>query len=969
MKATSRPRLPLAPLLGAYLDAGPPSAAELARLPGWGPRFGAILDARRGLLSETTLDGAAAGDFEAALVRFYADCVPPGLHTDALRRRAGVVRHALGHLLRGRDPLPTKLARCLASQGPYFVAGLGPAFWSALAQALDPLRHPAWTPTTLAGLHRLRLLRRRAAEPARIYADLLDACARIQRQAPRLTALHVDHFLALVAGMRGRELIAGPLLGPLLPFEAAPPVAMPRGAEKERRRALARARRALEVGLVLRAPSQLAEIFAAVDPAGSRASPIDWPRDAEAAALWVARLWDADDPLEALDAFWRADPVPGAGLWFPVAVLHLKDAARYPLWDAAARRGHALHADSPEDGIAPAERYRLYCEAAQRIEDSRQKVVGRSARSGVPFDNGDIAAKSLPTTHGLLSTFHGFCGDTFRFLAELGKNNRRDWMQRQRGRYRFVVREPLVELCRALAERYIEPVLARQWGWELETAPRSGRALTSVVKNDYGRTAPYQTALWITFYPRGSEGRRGVAAQFFVRLDAAGLSYGVCLGRHARAAAARFRGNVAEHAEVLFRALHAGGALEECRFGTVDALDDTAAPARKALAFGFRPGGPDDLRVWVGAKEGRRAAAGSLAAAKVVPADADLLRCDDLVGDVLLTFERLLPLFACATADDPRPTLERRAGTANSSSDGGEAEFLRATYLSEDWLRRARSLLDLKRQLILQGVPGTGKTHVARRLAALLTGGDESAIRLVQFHPAYSYEEFVEGIKVRSVEVAGRHDVTYPIEDGLLCAFAAEAARRPTQAHVLLIDEINRGNLPRVFGELLYLLEYREQSVQLPYSKRGFQLPANLILLGTMNLADRSVALVDQALRRRFSFLEMPPDAAVLRSWLHAHPPAAGPEFAERVAALFERLNAKLRADLGPAAQVGHSYFMVPSLDEVRLRVVWEHHLRPLLEEHFADPSSKRAAYSFDALFRGAAERPSRRRQRLGASE
>src|SRR5207302_11070598 len=111
--------------------------------------------------------------------------------------------------------------------------------------------------------------------------------------------------------------------------------------------------------------------------------------------------------------------------------------------------------------------------------------------------------------------------------------------------------------------------------------------------------------------------------------------------------------------------------------------------------------------------------------------------------------------------------------------------------------------------------------------ARVVTGGGADALGLVQFHPAYSYEEFVEGVKVRSVEVGGRHDVTYPVEDGLLCAFAAEAARRPAVPHVLLIDEINRGNLPRIFGELLYLLEYRGQAVELPCSRRAFRLPDN----------------------------------------------------------------------------------------------------------------------------------------------
>ena len=290
--------------------------------------------------------------------------------------------------------------------------------------------------------------------------------------------------------------------------------------------------------------------------------------------------------------------------------------------------------------------------------------------------------------------------------------------------------------------------------------------------------------------------------------------------------------------------------------------------------------------------------------------------------------------------------------------------FTAATFLSNDWLRQTRGLLDLKRQLILQGVPGTGKTHVARCLARLLTGGRDEAIRLVQFHPAYSYEEFVEGVKVRSVESGGRYDLTYPVEDGLLCAFAAEAALRPSEPHVLIIDEINRGNLPRIFGELLYLLEYREQAVGLPYSRRPFRLPANLYLIGTMNAADRSTALVDQALRRRFSFVEMPPDATVLSAWLRDHVPTAGPAFADRVTSLFERLNARLRADLGPQTQIGHSYFMAPDLDEPRLRLMWQHHIRPLLDEYFAGQPGRAAAYDLDQMLEGEPRRSNESKRR-----
>ena len=251
-----------------------------------------------------------------------------------------------------------------------------------------------------------------------------------------------------------------------------------------------------------------------------------------------------------------------------------------------------------------------------------------------------------------------------------------------------------------------------------------------------------------------------------------------------------------------------------------------------------------------------------------------------------------------------------------------------------------------KRQVIFQGPPGTGKTYVAKRIAEWCKqhGGD---YRIVQFHPSYAYEDFVEGFRPTLTE-SGQAGFT--LTDGPLRRCAEQAEANPNATFILVIDEINRGNLAKVLGELYFLLEYRDEQVALQYSNERFSLPKNLWFIGTMNTTDRSIALVDAALRRRFYFFnffpDQPPIEGLLRRWIKDNNTEA-----EWVADLVELANRKLEdRHLG----IGPSYFMknTPSLHEERVRFIWEQAVIPYIEEQCFGDEAKLKEFAFDGLKR-----------------
>ena len=274
--------------------------------------------------------------------------------------------------------------------------------------------------------------------------------------------------------------------------------------------------------------------------------------------------------------------------------------------------------------------------------------------------------------------------------------------------------------------------------------------------------------------------------------------------------------------------------------------------------------------------------------------------------------------------------------------------------LPASFLKEIATLLEEKRQVIFQGPPGTGKTFVARKLAEHLAGAAGS-VELIQFHPSYAYEDFVQGF--RPVEL-NNGQAGFELRGGPLLDAAKRAEERGEAKHFLVIDEINRGNLAKVFGELYFLLEYRDEEIRLQYQKedeRKFSLPPNLYIIGTMNTADRSIALVDLALRRRFSFVEFDtnkePTKGLLRRWLDAN----GLSEMKSVADVADRANEKL-ADGSPEgrhAAIGPSYFMKEGLTEERAKRIWQHDVLPYIEERLYGQHERLGEFDFDKLRSG----------------
>ncbi|BAL01386.1 putative 5-methylcytosine-specific restriction enzyme B [Oscillibacter valericigenes Sjm18-20] len=308
---------------------------------------------------------------------------------------------------------------------------------------------------------------------------------------------------------------------------------------------------------------------------------------------------------------------------------------------------------------------------------------------------------------------------------------------------------------------------------------------------------------------------------------------------------------------------------------------------------------------------------------------------DDMAQDYSLCEEQY--------ADDTAPEIMEGTSQIDPYT---KTDFLDDVFMESDEYDKLKQLLEYKKNVILKGAPGVGKTFLAKRFAYSIMGcKNDNNVEMIQFHQSYSYEDFIMGYK----------PVTdgFELKEGVFYQFCKKAEQDidPSSKYFFIIDEINRGNLSKIFGELMMLIEgdKRGETVKLAYRNEAFTVPSNIYIIGMMNTADRSLAMMDYALRRRFAFFEVKPafDKPKFKSYIEKY--IRTTSVVDQVINRFTELNKKIEDEensgLGRGFCIGHSYFCIPPVfgqsDADWYKAIIDFEISPLLDEYWWDDKGK----------------------------
>ncbi|MBW6475294.1 MAG: AAA family ATPase, partial [Anaerolineaceae bacterium] len=447
-----------------------------------------------------------------------------------------------------------------------------------------------------------------------------------------------------------------------------------------------------------------------------------------------------------------------------------------------------------------------------------------------------------------------------------------------------------------------------------------------ILKNDYGRGGAWPF-YWGVFYQKGSH--KNSSNRLDTCIASSHLRFGTGFGFDSNQAKIRFNKNCRENLPAvrdIIENIFSNGEYLLYKEGETE-FDAAGIADIKSQSFTWQE--------WLSDTEMSK-----YSVTKVLPKSKVIqMSFEELVSQVSDVFNQLFPIILLAIEDDPMPKIFDYLEITQPNPPQPEYTIkmvVENTGFQESEIRRWVKAIRRKGQAIIYGPPGTGKTYIAEKLARHLIGGGDGFYELVQFHPEVSYEDFIQGIRPEPLTGGGLH---YPVVPGRFLKFCDKASSR-NDTCVLIIDEINRANLARVFGELMYLLEYRDNSINLS-AGTSFSIPKNVKIIGTMNTADRSIALVDHALRRRFAFLALYPDFEILRKY---HQREQTGTLVTGLIAVLNNLNDEIQ---DRHYMIGTSYFLRRDLED-QMEDIWRMEIEPYLEEFFFDQPDKYKKFTWE---------------------